>query len=105
MTRGSEPGALKRGAAKRGAFKEGAVEAALRPKSRNSRRPKRRGSTKRSSRPLIMVRRAWVWGATGAPGVMTRRRPVMPRWTIHWALGSGTFDDRASGDWALGFGR
>src|SRR6516164_3731788 len=33
---------------------------------RNSRRPKRRGSMKRSSLPLASVSRAWVWASTGA---------------------------------------
>src|SRR6185437_13120060 len=43
-------------------------------------RPKRRGSTKRNSRPLLRVRMAWVCGGTGVSGVETSRRPVMPRW-------------------------
>ena len=34
-------------------------------------------------------------GATGCRGVVTRRRPVMPRWTIHWAPGLGSAVDGA----------
>src|SRR6266851_1494477 len=49
------------------------------------RRPKRRASTKRSSRPLLRVRMAWVWGGMGVSGVETSRRPVMPRWMRNWA--------------------
>ena len=62
--------------------------AALR-RSRNSRRPNRRGSTKRSSRPLARLSRACVCVATGESGVVTSSRPVMPRCTIHCASGSG----------------
>ncbi len=55
------------------------------PRSRNSSLPNRRGSTKRNSRPLASVSRACVCFATGASGVVTSRRPVMPRCTIHCA--------------------
>ena len=40
----------------------------LRRRSRNSRRPKRRGSTKRSSCPPARSRRACVWSGNGAVG-------------------------------------
>ena len=50
------------------------------------RRPKRRGSTKRSSLPDDNLRIAWVCLAISVCGSQTCRRPVMPRWTIHWAL-------------------
>jgi hypothetical protein len=50
------------------------------------RRPKRRGSTKRSSLPEERRRMAWVCLATSVCGSQIRKLPVMPRWTIHWAL-------------------
>ncbi len=46
-------------------------------------RPKRRGSTKRSSRPEASFAIAWVCLATSSSGAHTTMRPVMPRWTIH----------------------
>ena len=49
--------------------------------------PNRRGSTKRSSRPLASPRRACVWRAAGASGAVTSKRPVIPRCTIHCAAG------------------
>src|SRR5579871_5556003 len=53
-------------------------------------RPKRRGSTKRSSLPDFSLRMAWVCFSTSDCGSQTWRRPVMPRWTIHWAVLSPT---------------
>src|SRR5712671_3373751 len=50
-------------------------------------RPKRRGSTKRSSLPEASFRMAWVCLRISDCGSQICRRPVMPRWTIHWAWG------------------
>src|ERR1017187_2210407 len=44
------------------------------------RRPKRRGSMKRTSRWSARVSTAWVCGGWGTSGGETSRRPVMPRW-------------------------
>src|SRR5579883_1755604 len=57
-------------------------------------RPKRRGSTKRSSRPEASLAMARVCFSIAVAGLVTSRRPVMPRWTIHWERGprdSGLF--------------
>jgi hypothetical protein len=62
--RSAKEGGKLSGAIESGSSPE-AAKAALRPRSRNSSRPKRRGSTKRNSRPLSRPRRAWVWAATG----------------------------------------
>ncbi len=74
-----------------GAMTSGSAPAALKAspllKSRKSSLPNRRGSTKRSSLPLSSSSRACVCAATGASGVVTSNRPVMPRCTIHCASG------------------
>ena len=60
-------------------------------KSRKSSLPNRRGSTNRNSRPLASVRRTCVCFATGASAVVTSKRPVIPRCTIHCATISSVF--------------
>src|SRR5882762_3314094 len=64
----------------------GSMPPASKPRATLS-RPKRRGSTKRSSLPEASFRMACVCLRISDCGSQTCRRPVMPRWTIHWAWG------------------
>ena len=49
------------------------------------RRPKRRGSMNRNSRPEASFAMAWVCFSIGVSGEQSSMLPVMPKWTIHCA--------------------
>ena len=59
------------------------------PICRTARRPNRRGSTKRSSRPDCSRAIKWVCLAISASAGTMSRLPVMPRCTIHWLPAEG----------------